>query len=144
MKVTDRHGSDLVNVLIADSDCQRLLFQPHALTFFTGRNAHIALILLLHGVGEGLLILPLHILDQPLKGNRIDALSPLSDVMHLDLFAVCPVNQDMLYLLRVLAERSVQIKLVFPAQCLKDGVCKALLVRTGLPARHRDCPLIDT
>ena len=49
-----------------------------------------------------------------------------------------------MYFFRVVLKRCIQIKIIFPAKSLQDCIGKAGLIRTGLPARNRDCTFIDT
>ena len=63
--------------------------------------------------------------------------------MHQDLFTVGAVDQNVMNLLGIILEGSIQIKIVFLRQCPQNSIGKAGLVRTGLPAHDRDGSLID-
>ena len=63
--------------------------------------------------------------------------------MHQDLFTVGAVEQNVMNLLGIILEGSIQIKIIFLRQCPQNSIGKAGLVRTGLPAHDRDGSLID-
>ena len=54
------------------------------------------------------------------------------------------VDKDILDFLRILTERRVQRKLIFPCQGIQDRSGKASLGGTGLPPENSDSPFIDT
>ena len=143
LQITDGHGCDLINILVAYGNRQRFLLQSHALTFFTGSDAHEGLIFLFAALGSGLTIAALHIFDQAFKGYWIHTTAALAGIMHQDLFTVGAVDQNVMNLLGIILEGSIQIKIVFLRQCPQNSIGKAGLVRTGLPAHDRDGSLID-
>ena len=103
----------LINIDAAHRNCQGAGFQALALACLTRRNAHKALILCLGCLGEGFLVAALHIAEQALKCHRIDALAPLSLVIHLHLFSIGTVQDHILDFLRILLKRCIQVKVVF-------------------------------
>ena len=144
VKLPDRKGSDFKNIFITDGNRKRFLFQTHPVTFLTGRNSHVGLILLLDNIGACLSVLPLHVFNQPLKGHRIDALSSLTLIVNLHLPAFRSVNQHMKDLFRQILYRRIQTELIFFGKSLQKSVGKAAGVPRGLPAHHLNRPLAKT
>ena len=118
LQIPDGHGSDLENIFIAYCNCQRFLFQTHALTFLTGSDAHKGLVFLLGALRSGLTITSLHIFDQAFKGDGIYTAATLTGIMHQHLFAVRSVDQDVMNLLRIIFKRRIQVKMIFLCQRL--------------------------
>ena len=141
MQPADGQIGDLMDILAGYRHCQGFPLQALPLAGLAGRDTHKGFIFLLHGVGAGLPVTPLHILYQPLKGHVIDAFSPLPLIVDLHFLAARAMEQNLLHLLRQFLERRVQTELILLRQGSQDGVGKAPLVRTGLPARHLDCPI---
>jgi len=118
IEILHRHGSHLINIFIRNRHCQRLCFQPLSLTGLAGGNPHELLIFLLHDLRTGLPVLALHVFDQSLKGNIINAFPALSSVMDFHFPAVRSVDQDMADFLRVFAVRRLQRKMILLRQRL--------------------------
>ena len=144
LQLSDRHRRDLRDIFICYRDCQCRLFQTLPATGLTRCDPHEALILLLHCVRSGLPVTPLHIFDQSLKGNVINAFAALPLVVHLHFPAVCAVDQHILNVLRQFLKRSREIKLIFLCKCIQNRAGKAALVRAGLPSCHNDCTILNT
>ena len=144
LQLSDRHRRDLRDIFICYRDGQRRLFQTLPATGLTRCDPHEALILLLHCVRSGLPVTPLHIFDQSLKGNVINAFAALPLVVHLHFPAVCAVNQHILNMLRQLLKRSRKVKLILLCQCIQNRTGKAALVRAGLPSCHNDRTILNT
>ena len=140
----DRKRRYFGDISITHGNCQCALLQTLSFTLRTRRNIHKRLILRFRRLGMRLAITPLHAPDQSLERHVIDALAPLPFVIYFDSLSIRTVDQNIMDLFRIVFKRSVQIKFVFFTQCLKNRICKASLIRTGLPAKHRDCSLIDT
>ena len=118
LQIPDGHGSDLENIFIAYCNCQRFLFQAHALTFLTGSDTHKGLVFLLGALRSGLTVTALDIFDQAFKGDGIYTTSTLTGIMHQHLFAVRSVDQNVMNFLRIIFKRRIQVKMIFLCQCL--------------------------
>ena len=117
-ELDDRHIGRFIDILISHRNRQRLFFQSHAAARRTRGNPHEGFILRLGCLGIRLAVSAGHVLNQSFKGNIVYAFSTLALVVHLDLLSIRSINQDVMDLLRVLLKRGIQVKLVFPAQCL--------------------------
>ncbi|CCZ61743.1 unknown [Hungatella hathewayi CAG:224] len=142
-ELDDRHIGCFVDILISHRYGQRLLFQPHSAAGRTRGDPHKGFILRLGCLRVRLTVPSGHILNQTFKGHIVYAFSALSLVVHLDFFSVGSINQNVVNRLRILFERCVKAELVFTAQRLQYGACKASLICTGLPAQYSDGPLVD-
>ena len=143
LQLIDGERCDLIYIFAAYGNGEGFLFQTHAAAKLTGCDPHETLVLLLHNVRTGLPVFSFHIPDQPLKGNRVNALPALSLIVDIHLFPVRTVQQHPPDLLRILLKGRVQIKMVLPAERLQHSVGKAALIRAGLPSRHGDGALVD-
>ena len=120
LQVSDRERRHLIDVPAVDGHRQRALLQPLAATGLAGRDAHEGLIHRLHGLAEGLTVPALHIPDQPLERHIVGALAPLAAVTHLDLAALCPIDQDIMNLSRIVAKRRIHAEMVLPGQRIQQ------------------------
>ena len=105
-----RHGHvrHLVDVFPADRDGKCLLLQTLPMAGGTGRHTHECLVFRLHSFPERLPVTSLHIADQALERDIVDALASLPLIMDGDLTSTCPINQDIMDLLRIISEWCVQ------------------------------------
>ena len=111
------------------------MIPSQSLTFtgFTWSNAHERFILLLHGIRACLSVTLLHISDQPRKRHIVNALSALPFIVNLYRMSISSVDQNVLYLLRILLKRCCQAEIIFSGKSIQDCPGKASLVCAGLP-----------
>ena len=83
----------------------------------TGRHAHERLVFRLHGFPERLPVTPLHVADQALERDIVDALASLPLIMNSDLTPACPIDQDIMNLLRIILERCIQSESIGIRKC---------------------------
>ena len=143
LQLFHREGRDLGYIHISHCHRQGGLLQPLSPALVTGGDAHKGLILRFGRLRASLPVSALHTLDQPLKGHIVNSLSSLAAIVHLHLFAACPVNQDVVDFLRIVLKGRAQGKFVLLSQRLQDGPCVASLVRAGLPSQHHNSSLVD-
>ena len=111
------HICNFRNIFIAHSDSQRLFFKTTAAALITRSNGHKVLIFLLHHLRACLAVTPFHVFNEPVKSHVIYPLASLTAVMYLHFMAVRSVNQNILYIFRIVLERRGQLKVIFFGQC---------------------------
>ena len=143
LQIPDGKIGHFVDILITDGHGKRLFLQSHALTFLTGGEAHEGFILLLHALGECLLVSALDIFQKSLECRGVDAAAALTLIIDIHLMPVRTMDQNLLHLLAVLTKGCLQIKAVLFSERTQNGVRKALGIHAGLPAGHGDRTLAD-
>ena len=58
--------------------------------------------------------------------------------------SICTMDQNILNIIRIILERSIQAEMVFFRQCIKDCSCKTALICAGLPAHDHNSSLRNT
>ena len=127
LQVADRQLRHFKDILICYSDRQRGLFQTLSLTQRALTDIHEFLIFLFHGLRMSLTIAAVHIGDQSLKTDIINAFTALPLIMHRH-SAVKSIDELMAYLLRQVLVRRIQRKSVFLCQCNQDRMRETLFV----------------
>ena len=142
LQLFDRHAGQIIYIQIAHCDGQGFLFQAAAAAGLAGRDLHKGLILRAHGLGGCLAIAAAGVFQDSFENNRIDALAALSFIVDIHTF-VRAEHEHLPDLFGEFPPGRRHIKAVLLAERGQDGVGKASLVHTGLPAQDGDGPLAD-
>ena len=129
-----------VDVQPAHGDGQGLLLQALALTGGTGALGHALLQLPLHGVGLGLPVAPLQIVDNALKGLVQGTLAPGLVVVEGELLPIGAVQNDVQHLFGQILDGGVQLEFILFGQGVKVHPGDAIGLDV-VPARGSDGPL---
>ena len=81
---------------------------------------------------KGFPVSAVHIFNQSLKGHVVNTGAALPRIMDRHLFPLCPVNQDIVDLFRIILKGSIQAKMVLFGQGVQDRPGKA-------PSLAQDC-----
>ena len=115
----DGEGGHLADVLAADPDEERLLFQPGPLAGGAGHDVHEASESFAHGLRVGLPVAPLQVGDHPLEGLVVEVPAAALVVEEAHLFRSRTVEQHGANFLRQLPKGGAQIEVVVVRPALR-------------------------